>query len=826
MHRRTRRRLDAPAPVQEDTSRRRSITVERQSSAGQVRDHRASPITQGLATQHAVAHGYHPEEVERVVLAGETARPFAPRPQFQERVLNRAAQGDVGAIFTYAGDRLLRNLPDHARLMEVAQQHRIKIVIDGREYDPWNEDDEFYLGIEALISQLDGRRLAKKSVVNRVTAANERTMWVPVSNGFVWAYVDDADFQAAMRDAGLGAVLAADAANVGRRLEALREGFRVAPFKVPDESALEAYDTCVRWFREEGRIGGVQARIRDDARWPRREVAPDGKQRGVFPFATGWWHPGLKATWRAPSYNDLSGFLYAPATFGIFAWISEAMLERARTPEERKRAEVRVDGAWEGYVAPAEYERFMDVYDKHARHRDPEWGARAPRDHLLSTVRCGHERPDGAPCGRVLGARQPTRGTRWRYSAVQQADDEARQGHLCPSLSSVLDDVVTEVVTDMFGPAHLDASTRELLRLAAGTPEGGRHAAAEAAAQKEVRRIKERLARAESAVEAAEEDEAARTRARALCAECERDLGAAVAERDAAAERRARAAASQAEHARRVAQDVALLERTAGDVPGLLARAGAAEAAGLVTGARRQLVDVLVRAVHVRRVGPNTYRAVIEFPDGTSVERPVVTGAMTATAAERAWCIGRCVEGAEPDDVARELNTLTGRRGGRLLHRQVSPWTAGRVQAVALRAAEQRSGPDHATEVADPAGRAQESVAALGARVGADARDVLVSALRGRLGSSVAYQDGALHVAASETELHREFPAYAARAVADAQGWLYADTRTVNQARLEIGRPYDTVVARAGGTDALPRDFAGRPYVQLSVVREARARRP
>jgi DNA invertase Pin-like site-specific DNA recombinase len=79
--------------------------------------------------------------------------------------------GDVSHIFTLSDDRLYRNLKDHARLMQVAQEHHIKIVVDGKEYDPRNEDDELVLGLNALLAVVDGHRLSKKFGRNKVAAA-------------------------------------------------------------------------------------------------------------------------------------------------------------------------------------------------------------------------------------------------------------------------------------------------------------------------------------------------------------------------------------------------------------------------------------------------------------------------------------------------------------------------------------------------------------------------------------------------------------------------------------------------------------------------------
>lgn len=827
-----------PEPI--EPPRGRALAVERQSSLGQVLQHRASQLVQGQQVEHAAALGFRTDEVERVRLQGESARPFAPRPQFEHGVLARAARGDVSHILTYGGDRLYRSLPDHARLMEVAQRHNIRIVVDGREYDPLDEDDELFLGLDALLAVADGRRLAKRFGRARVAAANARTMWLPVPNGLLWAGPADAGLEAAMADAGFAGDLAADAANAGRRMEVVREGRRVAPFRVPDVQAAESFALLFQFMREEGCIGGVCARVREDPRWPRP---------GLFPWTGLWWHPEYRVRWRPLAFHFVSHFLLSPGTYGIYAYAAAAAAARARTSQERARCAVWVEGAWTGYAPPDEYAAMLRLHLEHSRHRAPRWGAAAPRNHVLAEVRCAHPRPDGSPCGRRMGAKQlPASDPRphaYHVTGVT-AEGRAALGHTCAGVDHRLDDAVLAVLGELFGVAQVaDCVGRLTAPPVAGAADVRREAAAVIAAEKRVERLKARLERAEVAVVAAElatelaAELAARgvpretdaedaARAAAFRAECDRDLASATAERDALVARRGERAASHAALAKRVAEDLQAIERLAADIPALLARAGAAEQAGRVTGARRQLVRELVRAVHVRRVGQSTYVAAIEFPTGERVERTVVTRAVAATAAERAWCAGRMAEGADPDDVARELHAITGGRRNLLAHsRQVAPWTASRVEGVAHTAAHLVGLPDAPDRARGRPGEAAgasdvvtawESAAALAARVGRARADVLRPALRGRLGHAARYADGDLYLAPPETALHRAFPAYATRAVAAAAGVPVDAIGTVNAVRLAIGMTYAGVVLRAGGKPGLLRDLAGRPYVVRARV--------
>jgi hypothetical protein len=260
--------------------------------------------------------------------------------------------------------------------------------------------------------------------------------------------------------------------------------------------------------------------------------------------------------------------------------------------------------------------------------------------------------------------------------------------------------------------------------------------------------------------------------------------------------------------AARAVRDAETIRRLAEDVPDLLSRAEAAERAGLLVGARRELLRALVRSVHVRRVGTRVCVLTIEFPTGECVERTAFTGAHTSSAAERAWAVGRAAEGATSAEIARELQAARTALPPILAAETRVPWSARKVDAVL-------SG--HAKLDSPMRADCGESVSAVATRVGASAAAVLQSALRGRLGVAARYISGALWIAPSEALLHAAFPAYAARVVADDAGWKADDRGVVDAVPVpdlarETGRTYSSIVAWAGGDQALPRDLAGRRY--------------
>jgi hypothetical protein len=152
--------------------------------------------------------------------------------------------------------------------------------------------------------------------------------------------------------------LAYDAANVDKRLSVLRDGRRIAPFQVPDESAREAYRRVVDLFFAEGTVGGVCARIREGKDWPAKA--------GKFPQASGEWRPGFEVEWVDVEFWRVCGFLESPATWGVYSIESRWMAARATTAEERERCSLRIEGAWTGFGTPDEYEQYNEIRDERA----------------------------------------------------------------------------------------------------------------------------------------------------------------------------------------------------------------------------------------------------------------------------------------------------------------------------------------------------------------------------------------------------------------------------------------------------------------------------
>ena len=165
---------------------RKAVVYVRQSSPGQVRNHRESGHRQHDFRERAGALGWRGEQVE--VIDDDTGKSGATaegRDGFQ-RLVSEVAMGKVGAVLGLEVSRLARSCADWYRLMEVAAVTRTMIVDEDGVYDPNHYNDRLLLGLKATMSEAELHLLKQRMVGGRRNKARRGEFRIRLPAGYVW----------------------------------------------------------------------------------------------------------------------------------------------------------------------------------------------------------------------------------------------------------------------------------------------------------------------------------------------------------------------------------------------------------------------------------------------------------------------------------------------------------------------------------------------------------------------------------------------------------------------------------------------------------------
>lgn len=301
--------------ISEAHQRKPAYIYVRQSTLGQVRQHRESTERQYALRDKALALGW-PETAIRTLDRdlGQSGAQMSGREDFKTLVAD-VSMGQVGAVFALEVSRLARSNLDWLRLLELcALTHTLVIDEDG-EYDPAEFNDGLLLGLKGTMAQAELHFLRARLLGGKLNKAKKGELRFPLPVGLCY---DD-------------------------------QGRIVVD---ADEEVRGAVQLVFRLFRETGSAYAVVQRFAQSGlRFPKRAYG-------------GAW--AGKLIWGRLSHGRVVGLLKNPAYAGVYVF-GRYQYQKSITPEGevRKRMRAVPTPEWrvhlcehhEGYISVEEFEQ-------------------------------------------------------------------------------------------------------------------------------------------------------------------------------------------------------------------------------------------------------------------------------------------------------------------------------------------------------------------------------------------------------------------------------------------------------------------------------------
>ena len=156
----------------------------RQSTPGQVRDHRESQRRQYALADVARELGFGRVETIDDDL-GVSGSGFAERPGFQ-RLLSTVCAGTVGAVLALEASRLARNDRDWSQLVELGAITKIVLIDYDGIYDPRLVNDRLLLGLKGIMSDFEMATLRQRALEAQRAKAQRGELWMHLPVGLVY----------------------------------------------------------------------------------------------------------------------------------------------------------------------------------------------------------------------------------------------------------------------------------------------------------------------------------------------------------------------------------------------------------------------------------------------------------------------------------------------------------------------------------------------------------------------------------------------------------------------------------------------------------------
>ena len=131
---------------------RLAIVYVRQSSPGQVQNHRESTQRQYALVQRAREFGWPASRVETIDCDLGMSGSVAGLRRGFDQLCRKIAEGEVGAVFGIEVSRLARNTIEWFQLLDLCRRSNTVIVEDRHVYAPGRDDDDLVLGIRGTVS--------------------------------------------------------------------------------------------------------------------------------------------------------------------------------------------------------------------------------------------------------------------------------------------------------------------------------------------------------------------------------------------------------------------------------------------------------------------------------------------------------------------------------------------------------------------------------------------------------------------------------------------------------------------------------------------------
>jgi DNA invertase Pin-like site-specific DNA recombinase len=165
---------------------RRAVVYLRQSTLRQVHDHRESTARQYSLQQHALEFGWPAERIEVIDEdLGQSGVSTIGRTGFQ-RLAEKVARGQVGAIFALEISRLARSSADWHRLLELCGLADVLIIDEQAIYSPQDYNDRLLLGLKGTMSEAEQYWMRLRLQGGRLSKARRGELYLTPPAGYEW----------------------------------------------------------------------------------------------------------------------------------------------------------------------------------------------------------------------------------------------------------------------------------------------------------------------------------------------------------------------------------------------------------------------------------------------------------------------------------------------------------------------------------------------------------------------------------------------------------------------------------------------------------------
>ena len=144
-----------------DHLERGAVVYVRQSTPGQIEDHRESLLRQRALAETAREMGFATIQIIDDDL-GRSGSGYAERPGFQ-RLIGLVSTAQIGTVFALEASRLARNDLDWSRLVDFCALSNVLLVDHDGVYDPSATNDRLLLGLKGIMSQFETSTLRMRA---------------------------------------------------------------------------------------------------------------------------------------------------------------------------------------------------------------------------------------------------------------------------------------------------------------------------------------------------------------------------------------------------------------------------------------------------------------------------------------------------------------------------------------------------------------------------------------------------------------------------------------------------------------------------------------
>ncbi len=385
---------------------RQALIYVRQSSPGQVLNHRESLDLQYALRERPCLSGWDPGSIAVIDTdLGLTGSSATGRPGFQELV-TRVSLGQVGIIFAYDVTRLARNCTDWYQLLDLCGFRHCLVGDQEGIYDPATPNGRLLLGLKGLIAELELATIRARLTAGLVNKAKRGELALALPTGLI-------------REPS-GQVVKHPDREVQSRLELVFETFL----------RVRSITKVVRYLNE------------NNLRLPRRDYGGD-------------------IHWRTPTIATVAVILKNPAYAGAFVYGRTRATPKIKAASERTTRRLAVEqwkicirDKYPAYIDWPTFEKIRGMiqdnyseYDKNKTRGVPRPG-KALLHGLVYCGECGHKM-----CVQYKG------GTRYICNSLRQK----YQVPVCQCLSGdPVDDCVVKAFFEALSPIELDAYAQAL----------------------------------------------------------------------------------------------------------------------------------------------------------------------------------------------------------------------------------------------------------------------------------------------------------------------------------------------------------------------------